>query len=104
MQERRRIGFRLNNPDENRFPEEVRDALKAVCAHLEQNTQAMNIMFGRIVYLENFEPGGKPFEVSKITGRPKDRFTPGYYSSNPRARRIAALKSYPDLPWGGING
>ena len=99
-----RVIGKITVAGEGRFPEEVYDALKAVCVRLEQNTQAMTVMVGRIVYLENFEPRGKPFETSKITGRTKDRFTPGYYSSNQKAKSIAALKSYPELPWGGIDG
>ena len=89
---------------ENYFSDEVLGLLKTVCSKLQENTQAMTVMVSRIVYLENFEPNGKPFEISKITGREKNRYTPGYYTSNPRARSIAALKSYPELPWGVANG
>lgn len=88
---------------ENRFSEEICNALKAVCARLEQNAKAMTVMTARIVYLGNFEPKGKPYELSKITGRPKDHFTSGYFSSNPRAKKISMLKLLPELPWEGNN-
>ena len=84
---------------EGRFSDEICNALKAVCTRLEQNANAMTVMTARIIYLGNFEPKGKPYEISKITGRPKDHFTSGYFNSNPRARKIAMLKLLPELPW-----
>ncbi len=84
---------------EGRFSDEICNALKAVCARLEQNAKAMTVMTARIVYLGNFEPKGRPYEISNATGRPKDHFVSGYFTSNSRARKISMLELHPELPW-----
>ena len=84
---------------DGRFPEEITGFLKMICDKLDASTKALNHAAGRIVYLENFQPKGTPGEISESTGRPKDRFTRGYYTSNPRAKLLAALAMIPELPW-----
>jgi hypothetical protein len=84
---------------EGRFPEEITGFLRIICDKLDASTKALNHAAGRIVYLENFQPKGTPGEISESTGRPKDRFTRGYYTSNPRAKLLAALAMIPELPW-----
>jgi len=82
-----------------RFPEEITGFLKMICSRLDESTKALNRAAGKIVYLENFQPRGKPYEVSDITGRPKDRFVRGYFTSNQKAKLLAALAMIPELPW-----
>ena len=77
--------------------------LKQICERLDASTKALDRAAGRIVYLENFQPQGIPGEISDVTGRPKDRYTRGYYTSNPRAKLLAALAMIPDLPWEKCN-
>jgi len=84
---------------DGRFPEEVTGFLKMICERLDESSKALNRAAGKIVYLENFQPRGRPYEVSDITGRPKDRFVRGYFTSNQKAKMLAALAMIPELPW-----
>jgi hypothetical protein len=87
------------------FSGEVIDLLKMLCAQLEENSRSIMIAAQRVVYLENFEPAGRPFEISEITGREKNRFVRGYWSSNFKAKTIKQLNTQPELPFfGGANG
>ena len=87
----------------SRFSDEISILLKQICERLDASTKALDRAAGRIVYLENFQPQGIPGEISDVTGRPKDRYTRGYYTSNPRAKLLAALAMIPDLPWEKCN-
>ena len=86
-----------------KFSGEISSLLKQICERLDASTKALDRAAGRIVYLENFQPQGNPGEISEVTGRPKDRYTRGYYTSNPRAKLLAALAMIPDLPWEKCN-
>ena len=88
---------------DGRFSDEISILLKQICERLDASTKALDRAAGRIVYLENFQPQGIPGEISDVTGRPKDRYTRGYYTSNPRAKLLAALAMIPDLPWEKCN-
>lgn len=77
---------------EGRFPEEFSEILKTLCKKLEESAMAIAHAAEKIVYLENFEPRSIPCEISKKTGRPKDRFTRGYYTSNRSAKNISKMK------------
>ena len=105
LDERQATGIveKVADAGDGRFPEEITGFLKMICEKLDASTKALNRAAGRIVFLENFQPHGKPGEISEITGRPKDRFTRGYYTSNPRSKLLAALAMLPELPWEGIN-
>jgi len=41
--------------------------------------------------LSNFAPKTAPMEISKVTGRPRDRFVSGYYTSNRSGRPVESL-------------
>ena len=94
---------RIAEAGDGRFSDEISILLKQICERLDASTKALDRAAGRIVYLENFQPQGIPGEISDVTGRPKDRYTRGYYTSNPRAKLLAALAMIPDLPWEKCN-
>ncbi len=77
--------------------------MKLVCDRLDENTKAVAEAARKIVFLKNFQPLGKPGDVSEFTGRPKDRYVRGYYTSNRRAKHFTRLMPAPDLPWDGCN-
>lgn len=84
---------------EGRFSAEFSSLMKTVCERLEENAKALDRATRKIVFMDNFQPKGKPYALSDITGRPKDRFVRSYFTSNPRAKLLAALAMIPDLPW-----
>ena len=94
---------RIAEAGDGRFSDEISILLKQICERLDASTKALDRAAGRIVYLENFQPQGIPGEISDVTGRPKDRYTRGYYTSNPRAKLLAALAMITDLPWEKCN-
>lgn len=87
------------------FSGEIIDLMKMLCVQLEENSKSIILAAQRVIYLENFEPSGQPFEISEFTGREKNRFVRGYWSSNFKAKSINRLNTQPELPFcGGANG
>ena len=89
--------------DENQL-----DNILSMVANLATKVQKLSSISERLeqdnCYLRNFQPKGNIGEISGVTGRPKDKYVRGYFTSNKNANPVANLTIQLQLPFGECLG
>ncbi len=86
-------GGAINPRIDNLQAQDICKVLQTVCDRLDENNMLIEHMNYKNRYLTNFEPQGRPYSVSNVTGRPKSRYVRGYWTSNVSGKEISNLHS-----------
>lgn len=89
---------RIAEAGEGRFGDTLISILQAVAQRLDLDAETIRELDRRNGFLENFCPKTKPFQISDITGRSRDRYVRGYFTSNKSGKLIASLGLQLELP------